>query len=190
MDLFSPVTVKQSPVVTTPGKNLTGSPRIARDTVADIHNFIQKWNTYHIEGIKIVEAMVNLLPRDLKSSNDDLLDSSFNLYILVEKCSEVIEALELFHERIKALTNLMSEEEILFTTLHLGDMVKHARTIHEAYMKELANKRLVLEHISFVKSVSEAVFLKCLWKYQTDVNRDVRLALEILLVETGHRAIT
>ena len=54
-----------------PGKNLTGNPRVARDLIVDIHNNIQKWNNFYLEGLKIVKEIIKIkenetFPEDLK----------------------------------------------------------------------------------------------------------------------------
>ncbi|XP_019879750.1 uncharacterized protein LOC109607713 isoform X2 [Aethina tumida] len=55
---FSPVKLPQSPAAGALQKNLTGSPRVARDIVADLYNNIQKWNDFHIKGSTIVKKIV------------------------------------------------------------------------------------------------------------------------------------
>lgn len=38
--------------------NLTGSARRVRDLAADLYNFIQEWNTQHLLGVQMLNAIM------------------------------------------------------------------------------------------------------------------------------------
>ena len=40
--------------------NLTGSLRKVKDSVADIHNLVLKWNNHNIEGLTVIEEIANI----------------------------------------------------------------------------------------------------------------------------------
>ncbi|XP_025835218.1 uncharacterized protein LOC112905961 [Agrilus planipennis] len=40
-------------------RNLTGSPRVAKDIIADVYNAIQHWNDHHIKGQLVLESIAH-----------------------------------------------------------------------------------------------------------------------------------
>ncbi|KAK9870745.1 hypothetical protein WA026_008312 [Henosepilachna vigintioctopunctata] len=114
---FSPVTVKESPVASSTGKNLTGKPRVARDTIADVYNTLQKWN------VLILRDELEILTRELSK--------------LVQKCSLVLEEISIYYDRMQALKKLDKEESPLFMSLSVDRMTKMIQVIQEAYLNEL-----------------------------------------------------
>lgn len=116
--------------------NLTGNPRIIRDTVANIKDAIDKWNKCHLEGIQINQDILELIP--VRPEDIDKMDRlTWNLYQLVDNCSNLVKDIKLCCDRIKAVAELMDEEDILFNTLPMKLFIKHSQEIYEAYVNEL-----------------------------------------------------
>ncbi|XP_045464969.1 uncharacterized protein LOC123674135 [Harmonia axyridis] len=181
-----PKTLRQSPVVITPNRNLTGRPRIARDTIADIHNAIQKWNNYHIAGIEITIEIISIISG---SPPNELMENlTFDLNKLVNNCAELVKDMELFYERISALAE-NQEGEVLLMSMSSREMKQSFRYIYEAYEKELKKKKWVLENIAFSTSESQAVLFGCTWKYQLEIDYEVDRILQDLLRDSGHKMI-
>ncbi|KAL3287637.1 hypothetical protein HHI36_002106 [Cryptolaemus montrouzieri] len=190
MNSFTPVMVKESPVAASPGKNLTGSPRVARDVVADFYNTIQKWNDVHIRGAHIVKQIASIKAENLNSYPDILESPILDLFNLCKMCSDICLEMSNFSKRMIALSKLHKEETYLFISLTVEEMADNMNTVYKAYDKELKNKQLVLENVAHSKSKSEAMFFAALWSYQINITSEITLKLEALLTETGHRKIS
>ncbi|KAK9872542.1 hypothetical protein WA026_018006 [Henosepilachna vigintioctopunctata] len=186
---FSPVTVKESPVASSTGKNLTGNPRIARDIIADVYNTLQKWNDINIEGCKIVKEIAIIKGNNSKNYSDELEILTRELSKLVQKCSLVLEEISIYYDRMLALKKLDKEESPLFMSLSVDRMTKMIQVIQEAYLNELKNKRKVVENIAHSDCDNVAIFFAALWTYQIDLTSEVTTYLEALLTESGHRKI-
>lgn len=129
------IVVPQSPVAS-PQKNVTGSPRIVRDIVADLFNNIQKWNNIHIEGSKLVKQ-ISLIKTDILGSYSTELEEQINiLYIKFQNILLYVKIFENILNQICALEKLHSKDEILFISCNLNEIKKNVEIIATAYMKE------------------------------------------------------
>lgn len=67
--------------------------------------------------------------------------------------------------------------------------VEVSSRLYETYNQELKLKRAVLQELAHTSSSDlSMVYLSC-WLYQPYIDQDVRLLLEGLLLETGHRTL-
>ncbi|KAJ8963314.1 hypothetical protein NQ318_018783 [Aromia moschata] len=181
---FSPVTLSRSPASSQ--INLTGSPRVVRDLVANLYNNIQHWNDSHIKGAQIVKNIAVLKSDNPKCYSSQLEEHTSNLYQVVKDLQMLKNSFDSFKGQVNALKKLKNPE-ILFVSLDIDSIVDMVETIANAYLKEFETKTTVLENIAHCKNDDEAMFFAACWTMQPCVTSVINLKLEALLVETGHR---
>ncbi|CAH0551557.1 unnamed protein product [Brassicogethes aeneus] len=184
---FSPVILPVSPAAGSPQKNLTGSPRVARDIVADLYNNIQRWNDLHIKGSNIVKQIAVFKSDNPNKFTPELEDYTNALYEVVVSLVVYRNCFENLTSQIKALSKLNKEKEILFISLNGIELSNLVESISLAYRDEFKVKEHILENIAHTKGKNEVMFYAASWTHQCNITSDVNFKLETLLVETGHR---
>ncbi|XP_068085846.1 cyclin-dependent kinase 2-interacting protein [Anabrus simplex] len=199
---FSPVIVSDSPVkkIAQQG-NLTGNPRVVRDLAADTYNSIQKWNEQQIIGAHIVKNIVTLKTNALvegEAEKDrmypeglqqqcDLLEETYNMMCEAEATLRIITQQLEAVVKLEKLQNICSPAAPMFITWPTQKFGEVLARISEAYRQELEVKRCVKENIAHCTSKESAVLHASAWVHQPYITTDVDLAVESLIVETGHR---
>lgn len=126
----------ESPAISSPQKNLTGLPRVAKDLIADIYNNIQKWNDLHLQGAKITKEIGQTASTSQRYTVAlDKLTSS--LYDLVEKLSERQNLMDSYRSQFQALADLDKNQNPLFLTRSLSSLAGLVDAIVAAYRNEL-----------------------------------------------------
>lgn len=187
---FSPVVLAQSPAAVSPQRNLTGLPRVARDVAADVHNNIQKWNDQHNIGARLVKNIVSI-----KADSPDTLPPQLepvlkDLYDVVQNLSIYSKALEFLASQMTALYALQKQPSPVFISLNTGQLADLVANISAAYKAEFSVKEYVLENIANSATKHEAMFHAARWTHQQHITTNIKLKVETLLTETGHRKIT
>lgn len=124
-------------MASSPGKNLTGSPRVARDIVADLFNTIQNWNDSHIKGAQVVKQIAELKADNIDEYSDELEDCTNNLYNLVQNLKLCSEQFKKFKSQISALHKIERKKEPLFISLNVGDIGVFVETVVNGYLEEI-----------------------------------------------------
>ncbi|XP_022909769.1 cyclin-dependent kinase 2-interacting protein-like isoform X2 [Onthophagus taurus] len=179
--------IQQSPAALAGQRNLTGLPRVTRDVIADFYNNIQKWNETHVNGALLVKQIA-LIKSDSKEEFPKGLDK------LMDDLGETYRRLEVYAQSLNFLSNqlasmgkLQHQEEPLFFSLTCRQISEIVSEIAKAYNSELYRKEYVLSNIAYSKNRYEALFHAACWVHQQYVSNDIRMKLEALLVETGHK---
>lgn len=129
--------VRQSPAAS-PQKNLTGTPRIVRDIVADLFNNIQKWNNFHIQGCQTVKQ-IGLIKSDIFGSySSELEEETDKLYKIVQNITLHVELFKKFGHQMCALEKLHSKEDVLFISCSINELKENIELISCAYIKEFS----------------------------------------------------
>lgn len=187
--VFTPV-YPHSSSSPSPQKNLTGLPRVIKDTTADVFNNIQKWNNQHITGCEIVTE-VALLKIEVNDKFSETIDQ------LLAKLYDIVESLTIYSinlcnlaKQMRKLLKINTSESPVFLSLNLTQLVELIEDISAAYQAEIKAKQHTLQNIGFAKNKSEITFYEVTWIHQRFITDNIRLKLEVLITETGHRQIT
>lgn len=126
----------ESPVSSSPNKNLTGLPRVARDIAADVYNNIQKWNNKHVDGADIVKDIAILKANNSEQFPDGLEPHVKKLYDTVQCLSIYSNALIFLSSQMKALAKLHAQTNPLFISMSVDKLTCLVQEISDAYKAE------------------------------------------------------
>ncbi|OXU26736.1 hypothetical protein TSAR_013201 [Trichomalopsis sarcophagae] len=183
---FSPVTLTVSPgAKVSQGTNLTGNPRLVRDIAAEIHSSIQQWNALHLNGVSLLKTITRLkvdqsYPEELKTPCEDLEK-------ICDEADKIVANLELLAKQVKAVSCLHKTDNNLFSTWPVEKFVMTAETIYNAYKKEAAVKRIILENVAHNHRDSWKMLHLAAWVHQTQISDNINTKLESMLIETKLR---
>ncbi|XP_071441318.1 cyclin-dependent kinase 2-interacting protein-like [Hetaerina americana] len=206
---FSPVFVRQSPVSRTPQRgNITGNPRKVRDTVADLYNLVQKWNSSHLAGAEIL-AKIHCLKMStmdpMAKDEKDVYPEGIQYYCdsLENVCKEltgIVNRMELCSKQLLAMCDLenyqqQARENVeaagppMFLTWPVERFAQVSNNLVSQFASELEVKNLILEGVCHCTSREALMFHVAAWAHQpTMINEnEVRCQMEAMLIETGYR---
>ncbi|XP_069806515.1 cyclin-dependent kinase 2-interacting protein [Dendropsophus ebraccatus] len=205
MESKSTVTPKKSAV--------TGSARKIKDNAADWHNLMLKWescnDTAFTAASKIVNLRISALSHE-KMLLDDVASTQENTdkdkEELERLCSELLDLLEKMQQiqhRMEKLTSTFKgvcdleayqcigqePSPILFHTWPTTLFYETSLKMSEMYKKEITLKKTIVGEIAHTSDQDLLmVYLSC-WLYQPYIDNNIRVLLESMLLETGHRAL-
>ncbi|XP_072283673.1 cyclin-dependent kinase 2-interacting protein [Pyxicephalus adspersus] len=204
----------KSPGFVTPKRPaLTGSARKIKDNVADWHNLMLKWENLNDSAFglasKIVNLRVSLLSYE-KMLVDDTSPTNENIHQdkeeLERMCSELVDILQSMHQIQMKMEKLTSTFKgvcdleafqcrgeascpVLFHTWPTSLFYETSQKMSDMYKKEMSLKRTIVGEIAHTPDQDLLmVYLSC-WLYQPYVDNSIKVLLESMLLETGHRAI-
>ncbi|XP_018416606.1 PREDICTED: cyclin-dependent kinase 2-interacting protein [Nanorana parkeri] len=203
----------KSPGFVTPKKPaLTGSARKIKDNAADWHNLMLKWENLNESGFGLGSKIVNLRISNLsyeKMLVDDSGPGNENVEgkeELERMCSELVDILESMQQiqmkmekltlTFKGVCHLEAFQcrgeascPILFHTWPTSLFYETSQKMSEMYKKEMALKRTIVSEIAHTPDQDLLmVYLSC-WLYQPYIDNNIKILLESMLLETGHRPI-
>lgn len=194
---------------------LTGSSRKVKDNAADWHNLLLRWERLNDDGFNVAQNIVNLRLRRSESQHQQLQTgeapppleptgvSTATLQQDCDKLQDVVDkmvAVVMKMERLAVTQCGVSElEQFQFgvegrkTPMFHSWNAKHFEGVSvfllDAFRAELRLKRALLQDLAHtVTSDLCMVHLSC-WLLQPFIPPQVRLTLEALLLETGHRPL-
>ncbi|ELU12543.1 hypothetical protein CAPTEDRAFT_224032 [Capitella teleta] len=197
-----------SRVAVSPGRSpltgqLTGSARKVKDTCADWHNAILKWNQLNSRGMRIITEISNrkitsseskneetdatTWPEGLQKLCDDLTDIYQSLASVVDKMVKCTSAMKGIANLEWHQENQSFCEEPLFQTWSINLFGETSEELLKSYQKELAVKKAIVEHVAHSPSREILVFYSATWIHQAYITDKETLLLESMLTETGHR---
>ncbi|XP_017758209.1 PREDICTED: cyclin-dependent kinase 2-interacting protein-like [Eufriesea mexicana] len=181
---FSPVN-KLSYGKSTQGKNLTGTVRHIRDLIADIHQNIQTWNVFHLEGVVLLKDITQV--KQDKSYSKILQEQCDKLEIVCDALDDIVKNLAQITHHIKITTSLETNMDKLFmtwTSLKFGQV---AESIYNAYFHEAKVKRNILKNVAHHYTESWKMLFLASWVHQPLLPENLTICLESMLIESGHR---
>ncbi|CAI9607110.1 unnamed protein product, partial [Staurois parvus] len=203
----------KSPGCVTPKKTvLTGSTRKVKDNAADWHNVMLKWENLNDSAFGVASKIVNLRISNLsyeKMLADDTLPGNQNVKDkeeLERMCSELVDILESMQQIQMKMEKLTSTFKgvcdleafqcrgetpcpVLFHTWPTSLFYETSQRMSDMYKKEMALKRTIVGEIAHTADQDlMMVYLSC-WLYQPYVDNSIKVLLESMLLETGHRPI-
>ncbi|XP_068110736.1 cyclin-dependent kinase 2-interacting protein [Hyperolius riggenbachi] len=203
----------KSPGFVTPKKAaLTGSARKIKDNAADWHNLMQKWETYNDNAFSVANKIVNLKISTLsyeKMLVDDTVSGDENVKDKAELeklCSELVDILgsmQQIQTKMEKLTATMkgvrdledyqsrgeAARPPLFHTWPTALFYETSQKMSDMYKKEISLKSTIVGEIAHTSDQDLLmVYLSC-WLYQPYVDNSIKVLLESMLLETGHRPL-
>ncbi|XP_071972318.1 cyclin-dependent kinase 2-interacting protein [Engystomops pustulosus] len=202
----------ESKCTVTPKKSaLTGSARKIKDNAADWHNLMLKWESYNNTAFSAANKIVNLKISSL-STEKMLLDDtktprdSTDKEELEKLCSELLELFEKQQQiqlKMEKLTSTFKgvcdleayqcsgdiPRPILFHTWPTNLFYETSLKMSEMYKKEISLKKTIVGEIAHTSDQDLLmVYLSC-WLYQPFIDNNIKVLLESMLLETGHRPL-
>uniref|UniRef100_F7A8T4 Cyclin-dependent kinase 2 interacting protein n=1 Tax=Xenopus tropicalis TaxID=8364 RepID=F7A8T4_XENTR len=195
----------KSPGYVTPKKPaLSASARKIKDNAADWHNLMLKWETYNNDSFTIASKIVNL--KIITESADSMLDETTpnkdnittDKVELDRLCSELLHILENMLEKItvtfKGICDLEAyqfpgdiSKPVHFHTWPTTLFYETSKTMVDMYKKEMELKRTIIGDLAHTSDQDlRMVYLSC-WLYQPYIDNNIKVLLESMLLETGHR---
>ncbi|KAF7996831.1 hypothetical protein HCN44_002477 [Aphidius gifuensis] len=182
MEIFSPAAASPKPIK--PGE-LTGSSRVVKDYVADIHSCVQKWNDTmnhgvpllkNIEAIKVDESF----PNGLQEICDDLEKD-------VNRFNEIVCSLEVIVKQLRSVVKFNHGKEKLFRAWPDEYFVDAANLIYNSYRQEAIVKQTVLENVAHDHRLEAQMLHRAAWIHEPMIPYDLNKTLESMLIETGYK---
>lgn len=127
---------------------MTGSPRVARDIVADLYNNIQKWNDFHIKGSTIVKKIVAVKSESQENYTIELEEYTKALFEVMTSLVVYRNSFDYLTSQIIALSKLQKNNRPLFMSLSVADMAEMIGTIGQAYKNEFEVRQFKLALVS------------------------------------------
>lgn len=204
----------ESKTTVTPKKSaLTGSARKIKDNAADWHNLMQRWESSNDAAFSAASKIVNLKISALSSepmSVDGAVSAPENTGKEKEElerlCSELLDLLEKMQQiqlRMEKLTSTCrgvcdleayqcggeNPRPILFHTWPTTLFYETSLKMSEMYKKEISLKKTIVGEMAHTSEQELLlVYLSC-WLYQPYIDSGIKLFLESMLLETGHRPL-
>nr|CAB3231242.1 cyclin-dependent kinase 2-interacting protein-like [Phallusia mammillata] len=188
---------------------LTGLPRQLKDNVADVHNFVAKWNKLNSKGFtqltNVCDIKISLLSNNETNSFAPQYSSS-----LEEACDLLCETYKELEKVCTKLTNVslkfakltkLDGAERPFVSWGATDFASRSQEICEMLQKELKVKKCIVENVAHVdhhvnvKDVNEfnkqcrdyLMFYSSCWLHQPYINEGkLGMLIHEMLMESGH----
>lgn len=194
------------------------SVRKIKDSAADWHNIMLKWEQLNDSGFTIANKIVNMKlsaqfehESKLELEQSNIGSDSRQVPLVFNKelddcCGELLAVQD-------TMTKLVSKMEKLCCTIkgicdleayHHGDAVQEMPLFHtwpvayfketflklaEMYKKELDLKRTIVQEIAHAAERNVMMVYLSSWLYQPYIEDSGKLLLESMLLETGHRPL-
>ncbi|KAM9294314.1 cyclin-dependent kinase 2-interacting protein [Gastrophryne carolinensis] len=204
----------KSPGFVTPKKTaVTGSARKIKDNAADWHNLMLKWESYNDNAFGVANKIVNLrisavsyekmLVDDPTSGNEAAAKDKEELERLCTQLVDILENMQQIQVKMEKLTltfkgvcdledfQCRNDEArpVLFQTWPTALFYETSQKMSDMYKKEISLKRTIAGEIAHASDQDLLlVYLSC-WLYQPYIDNSVKVLLESMLLETGHRPV-
>lgn len=144
----------------------------------------------HIKGALVIKQLGLLDDGSRPVASEPIVNE---LYEIVQNLLKTCDCFDILSKQITATSKLnrsaTDNETPLFASLSTKSIAKLIDDIVTAYKNELQIKQDVLENIAYTRNKADLMFLAACWTYQCCIKSDIKLKLETLLTETGHRTI-
>ncbi|XP_043930470.1 cyclin-dependent kinase 2-interacting protein [Protopterus annectens] len=194
------------------------SARKIKDSAADWHNFMLKWEQLNDSGFAIAKKIVNMklssqleqeskLELEMSSItvestkaplmfNKELDDCCTELLAIQDSMAKLVSKMEKLCSAVKGICDLeayhhgdAAQEISLFHTWPMAYFRETFMKLAEMYKKELDLKRTIVREIAHATEQNIMMIYLSSWLYQPYIEDSGRLLLESMLLETGHRPL-
>ncbi|KAK9511906.1 hypothetical protein O3M35_000467 [Rhynocoris fuscipes] len=176
--------------------NLTGPPRIVRDSIADLYNYIQEWNGEHLKGMALISEICSIKIWHLNKSKFIKNDYPAGLQDYFDRFQEIYNSMELIVSNLKKITNhlegvmkLYEMKKIItpiFNSWTIQEYVTMSKNVCKMYEEELQLKLYIKENIGHSSSVENVLLYQTIWVQQPYIDK-LDLQIEAMLKETSLR---
>ncbi|KAM3919157.1 cyclin-dependent kinase 2-interacting protein [Leptodactylus fuscus] len=212
-DSFSAGRMETKTTVTPKKSALTGSARKIKDNAADWHNLILKWENCNDTAFSAASKIVNLKISSLsyeKMLLDDVVSAHENtakdkeemerlcaeLLDLFGKMQQIQLKMEKLTSTFKGVCDLEAYQcsgdnpkPIHFHTWPTTLFYETSLKMSEMYEKEIFLKKTVVGELAHTSDQDLLMaYLSC-WLYQPYIDSSIKVLLESMLLETGHRPL-
>ncbi|XP_074651527.1 cyclin-dependent kinase 2-interacting protein-like [Tubulanus polymorphus] len=194
---FSPAKVVESRTPKQQG-NLTGISRKVKDSCADLHNQIFKWDKLLSQGADLISSISNIkissatnsdseqssaMPDELQPHCDGLEKIIFSMEKVVSKMKRVVQSLQ----GIAELDSHQQSDDTapLFLTWPVSRFADVASEIVEMYTKEYDVKVTIKENVAHTTDRNLLMTYSAAWIHQIYVQSNSKFMLESMLIDTG-----
>ncbi|XP_069494201.1 cyclin-dependent kinase 2-interacting protein [Ambystoma mexicanum] len=205
----------KSPSSNTPKRTtLSGSARKVKDNAADWHNLMLKWENLNDSGFNTANTIVNL--KISAQMKDDKLEIECddatlgktrpNHHELEMRCTDLTNTfgdmaklqvkMEKLTSTLKGVCDLESyhhqagqQTAPLFHTWPTKYFYEVSLKLSDMYRKELQLKQTIVEEIAHTGDHDLMMVYLSSWLYQPYIDTSIKLLLESMLLETGHRPL-
>ncbi|CAG0915224.1 unnamed protein product [Notodromas monacha] len=190
--------------------NLTGIERRLKDSVADVHNCIGKWNQQNARGTSVLMDLGNfLLSRqpvgDIKTVAQfqqvapEIRKRLTELSAIVDKMEALSDKMTMIASQMEALRDLELSQstsvcgdgspQIFFYSWPVQSFVDAFRKVASAYEAELPTKRRVVSSVAHGSDRDALLLHVSVWGYDGSLSGEVRTLVDAMLYETGHYSL-
>ncbi|XP_053700519.1 cyclin-dependent kinase 2-interacting protein [Synchiropus splendidus] len=206
MEGWSPAARKSSAV--------TGSARKLRDTAADWHNLILRWEKLNDEGLTVATSVVNLRRSSFQAEQRQQVDETpppsswprgetvtleeecLKLQDIVNKMASVVAKMQRLVTTLRGIMDLEAfqfgpegRKVPLFHSWSTQTFEEASVFLLDAFTQELQLKQTILQELAHTDSPDLGLVYVSCWLHQPYVPPQSRLKLEAMLLETGHRTL-
>ncbi|XP_071354382.1 cyclin-dependent kinase 2-interacting protein [Trachinotus anak] len=194
---------------------VTGSARKIKDNAADWHNLMLRWEKLNEDGFNVAANIVNMrlsqsnqlqlvvesstpspatsAPKggaaELQNECCKLQDVVDKMVILVTKMEHLMTSQRGIHDLEEFQFGPKGRKFPLFHTWYTKHFESTSGVLWEAFSQELKLKQTILQELAHTATSDLCmVYLSC-WLHQPCIPPKIRLTLESVLLETGHRPL-
>uniref|UniRef100_A0A3B5L9F4 Uncharacterized protein n=1 Tax=Xiphophorus couchianus TaxID=32473 RepID=A0A3B5L9F4_9TELE len=178
-----------------PMENLWRDARKIKDNAADWHNLMLKWDKLNNDGFQCATniADVNVaisLTCDARSNTGlSLKGFSFVQVVIVAKMEHLMSVQRGIQDLEEFQFGPEGRTLPLCHSWKTQEFEESSRVLLAAFSQELKLKQVILQELAHTAVADlHMVYLSC-WLHQPFIPAQTRLALEALLLETGHRSL-
>ncbi|XP_072424638.1 cyclin-dependent kinase 2-interacting protein isoform X1 [Chiloscyllium punctatum] len=203
--------------VTPRRKDLNNSSRKIKDSAADWHNSMLKWETLNDAGFSVANKIVNIKISNRRESeveafeeeeassnlektklqyNKELEEACTELLNILHKMTKLVLKMEKLCANMKGILDLhihqygeTGREMLLFHTWPTKYFYEASVQLTEMYKRELQLKRAIVQEIAHTSNNDLMKVELSAWLYQPYIEEKARLLIESMLLETGHRTL-
>ncbi|XP_029453843.1 cyclin-dependent kinase 2-interacting protein isoform X2 [Rhinatrema bivittatum] len=206
----------KSPGFVTPKRPaLSVSARKIKDNAADWHNLILKWDSLNDSGFNIANKIVNMKMNSqfrngkleiecdsstaqsgsICSDNEELQQGCTELLHTLEKMEKIQMKMEKLSSTVKGICDLETylhgsvHKTILFHTWPVTYFYEISLKMSEMYRQEWLLKETIVQELAHSTDQDLMMVYLSAWLHQPYLEDSIRVLLESMLLETGHRPL-
>ncbi|KAK7103726.1 cyclin-dependent kinase 2-interacting protein-like [Littorina saxatilis] len=191
--------------------SVTGHLRKLKDMAADVHNTLEKWESFNAKGSSILSDIVNTRLEYIyqQSSEEGEEGGDKNKSDIVSlsskldpKCDALHQVCQSMEGAVTKLASLASTarglhslcqhrdeaDDILGVTWTIHNFVEAFKALHSMYAKELHLKTEIAKTVALAETRESLMFYSAAWMHQPYI--DSQMMVKAVLMETGHQPVT
>nr|XP_033809052.1 cyclin-dependent kinase 2-interacting protein [Geotrypetes seraphini] len=207
--------VKSPEFITLKRPALSVSARKIKDNAADWHNLIQKWDSLNDSGFNIANKIVNIKmnaqfreskleihcdnntaqSENICSNNEELQGYCTELLHTLEKMGKIQMKMIKLSSTFKGICDLQTyqhgdtQRAPLFHTWPTTYFYEISLKMSEMYRQEQLLKETIVHELAHNTDQDLMMVYLSAWLHQPYLENNIRVLLESMLLETGHRTL-